>query len=74
MEQFFYSTQIYDDFIILPEEEAQHALKVLRKNTGDIIMVVDGKGGLYKTCIESENKQGCHLNIISVDKEFGHKN
>ena len=74
MDQFFYSTQIYDDFIILPEDEALHALKVLRKNTGDMITVVDGKGGLYKTCIESENIQSCHLNIISVDKEFDHQN
>ena len=74
MDQFFYSTQIYDDFIILPEDEAQHVLKVLRKKIGDIILVVDGKGGLYKTCIESENIQSCHLNIISVDKEFSHQN
>ena len=74
MDQFFYSTQIYDDFIILPEDEALHALKVLRKNTGDMITVVDGKGGLYETCIESENIQSCRLNIISVDNEFGHQN
>ena len=39
-----------------------------------MITVVDGKGGLYKTCIESENIQSCHLNIISVDKEFGQRN
>ncbi len=52
MEQYFFSTQIYDDFIILPEDEAQHALKVLRKKAGDKITVVDGQGGLYSTCIE----------------------
>ena len=57
MEQFFYSTEIYDDCIILPEDEALHALKVLRKKTGDTIMVVNGKGDLYETCIESENIQ-----------------
>ena len=74
MEQFFYSTQIYDDFIILPEDESQHALKVLRKKNGDLIKVVDGKGSLYETCIESEDIQSCRLNIISVDKEFGHQN
>ena len=34
MDQYFYSTQIYDDFLILPENEAHHALKVLRKKTG----------------------------------------
>ena len=74
MDQFYYSTQIYDDFIILPEDEALHLLTVLSKKIGDIILVVDGKGGLYKTCIESENIQSCRLNIISVNKKFGHRN
>ena len=74
MDQFYYSTQIYDDFIILPKDEALHVLKVLRKKTGDKITVVDGKGGLYETCIRSENIQNFRLNIISVDKKFGHQN
>ena len=74
MDQFFYSTQIYDDFIILPEDESLHALTVIRKNIGDKLLVVDGKGGLYETCIESDNIQSCRLNIVSVDKEFGHQN
>ena len=38
MDQFFYSTQIYDDFIILPEDESLHALTVLRKNIGDKLL------------------------------------
>ena len=74
MDQFFYSTQIDGDIIILPEDETLHALKVLRKKTGDIITVVDGKGGLYKTCIKSENIQNCRLNIISIEKKFGYQN
>ena len=74
MDQFFYSTQIYDDFIILPEDESLHVLTVVRKNIGDKLLVVDGKGGLYETCIESDNIQSCRLNIVSVDKEFGHRN
>ena len=41
MDQYFYSTHIYDDFLILPENEAHHALKVLRKKIGDEIIVVD---------------------------------
>ena len=74
MDQFFYSTQIYDDFIILPEDESLHALTVIRKNIGDQLLVVDGKGGLYKTCIDSDNIQSCRLNIVSVEKDFGHRN
>ena len=67
MEQFFYSTQIYDDFIILPEDESLHAMTVIRKKIGDNLLVVDGKGSLYETCIESVDTKNCRLNIISVD-------
>ena len=65
MDQYFYSTQIYDDFLILPEDEAHHALKVLRKKTGDKIIVVDGNGGLYEALFENENVQNCNLKIIN---------
>ena len=74
MEQFFYSTQIYGDSIILPEDEAIHVLKVLRKKIGDKIRVVDGKGSLYDASIDTEDTQDCRLNILSVDKNCGHQN
>ena len=65
MYQYFYSTQIYDKFLILPEDEAHHALKVLRKKRGDKIIVVDGNGGLYEALFENENIQNCNLKIIN---------
>ena len=74
MDQFFYSTQIYDDSIILPEDEALHALKVLRKKNGDQVTVVDGKGNLYYTSIDSENIPDCRLSIRSVEKDYGRRN
>ena len=74
MEQFFYSTQIYDDSIILPEDEALHALKVLRKKTGDKVTVVDGKGNLYYTSIDTENIKDCRLSIISAEQDYDHQN
>ena len=57
MDQFFYSTQIYEDNINLPEDEAHHALKVLRKHKGDKIVVVDGNGGWFECVIVSEEIQ-----------------
>ena len=74
MDQFFYSTQIYDDSIILPEDEALHALKVLRKKNGDQVTVVDGKGNLYYTSIDSENIRDCRLSIISAEQNYGRQN
>ena len=38
----------------LPEDESKHARNVLRLETGDEIMVTDGKGGLWRTCVEAD--------------------
>ena len=71
MDQFFYSTQIYEDNINLPEDEAHHALKVLRKHKGDKIVVVDGNGSWYECVIESEEIQNCRLHIGDKREKFG---
>ena len=71
MDQYFYSTQIYEDFIILPEDEAHHALKVLRKKIGDKITVVDGKGGEYESIFENVNALNCKLKIINRKNNTG---
>ena len=71
MDQFFYSTQIYEDNINLPEDEAHHAMKVLRKHKGDKIVVVDGNGGWYECVIESEEIQNCRLHIGDKREKFG---
>ena len=70
MNQYFYSDQISDNFIILPEEEAHHAINVLRKKIGDIIIVVDGKGNLYNTRLDSIIIKNCKLKII--DRTVGY--
>ena len=54
--QFFYSNKIDDNFIILDGEEMVHCTKSLRKKVGDLICIVDGKGGSYNCKI---------INIIS---------
>ena len=74
MDQLFYSTQIFDDIIILPEDEAFHVIKVFRKKIGDQIKVVDGYGNLYHATIDSEEIQNCRLNIKSIDKDYGKQN
>ena len=71
MDQIFYSTQIYEDSINLPEDEAHHALKVLRKHKGDKIVVVDGNGGWYECVIVSEEIQNCLLRIDDRRLKFG---
>jgi 16S rRNA (uracil1498-N3)-methyltransferase len=59
----FYSPDI-SETSQLPEEEASHALRVLRLPTGAIINVTDGKGHLYKARLENTAVKNCHISII----------
>ena len=74
MTQYFYSDHIFDDTIILPEDEAHHALNVLRKHQGDHIITVDGKGGWYKAVLKTDNINNCKLTIVDRKEEFGKPN
>lgn len=49
---------------ILPEEESQHAIKVLRLTSGDIIDVVDGRGLHCKGRITLPHAKHCEFEII----------
>lgn len=53
----------------LPEEEARHALRVLRLTEGDEIMLTDGKGFFYRTIIRSSNPKHCHVEIVSKQEQ-----
>ncbi len=44
---------------VLPPEEANHVLKVLRLKEGDPINIIDGKGSLYSCEITETGKQKC---------------
>ncbi len=48
----------------LPEEEAQHATKVLRLKVGDEIRLTDGKGNFYDAKISEIHNKVCGFSII----------
>ena len=56
---------------VLPEEESQHAVKVLRLQVGDEIVIVDGVGGFYKAKITNPHPKHCGFEIIELQTEFG---
>jgi len=62
----FYSTDIRNLLIFLPEEEARHAVQVLRHQVGDAIGVIDGKGGFYEATIIEVGKKKC---VARVERE-----
>ena len=59
---------------VLPEEESQHAVKVLRLQTGNEIIVVDGIGGFYKAKITNTHPKHCGFEIVETIKEYGKQN
>ena len=50
----------------LPEEEAAHAIRVLRLQAGDEVMLTDGKGNFYRAEIGAATNKRCLLNIIET--------
>lgn len=47
----------------LPEEEAQHCIRVLRLSIGDLITLTDGKGSFYKAEITTCTNKRCIVSI-----------
>lgn len=50
----------------LPEEEAQHAVRVLRMQMGDEMMLMDGEGTFYRAVVAEATKKRCLYNIVET--------
>ena len=59
----FYTTEIKGNHAVLDKEETRHCTHVLRKQLGDTIQLVDGKGNFYKARIIEISKKACLLEI-----------
>jgi len=59
-ERFFYDPEVNGE---LPQEEAHHALKVLRQQVGDEIKLMDGKGTFYRATITAATGHRCTYRI-----------
>lgn len=69
----FYSTNIYNNIIVLDDVDSKHAIKVLRLKEGDKLAVVDGLGTKYYTKIIDANHKKTNLEIESK-KVFSKEN
>ena len=50
---------------VLTEEESSHCIRVLRKQPGDEIQVLDGKGGLYTAAILDAHPKKCTAKVLN---------
>lgn len=62
--QLFYAYQVSEEQALLDPNETKHCTKTLRKSTGDILTITDGRGRLYEACLQETTKKGSTLKIL----------
>jgi 16S rRNA (uracil1498-N3)-methyltransferase len=63
---YYYSDSVLNSHIELDDQESAHCLKVMRKKSGDTILVLNGRGSLY-TCEIVDSKRRILAKIISEE-------
>jgi 16S rRNA (uracil1498-N3)-methyltransferase len=59
---------------ILPEEESLHAAKVLRLQTGELITLLDGKGGVALAKITLPHPKKCAFEVVNHEHKGSGRN
>ncbi|MEE1884648.1 16S rRNA (uracil(1498)-N(3))-methyltransferase [Pedobacter flavus] len=67
----FYTPEIEGNTYVLNEQESKHCTQVLRMNLGDVLTLVDGKGGFYTAEISNITKKQVAVNVLSKIGEYG---
>ncbi|THH41610.1 RsmE family RNA methyltransferase [Neolewinella litorea] len=67
--QLFYDSDLSEGVHHLAEEEARHAIRVLRKRVGDELDLVDGRGGWYRGRVLEISKRACVLDVVLLRRE-----
>lgn len=69
--QIFFVSKIIDNIAYLSEDEATHCIRVLRHKQGDILTLIDGKGGFYKGKLIQAEQKNCSFELIETIQNFG---
>jgi 16S rRNA (uracil1498-N3)-methyltransferase len=59
----FYCPDIASEEALLSQEESAHCIRVLRLGKGDVVKLIDGKGGLFEAIISVPDAKLCRLEI-----------
>ncbi|WP_158798598.1 16S rRNA (uracil(1498)-N(3))-methyltransferase [Pedobacter sp. L105] len=70
----FYTPDINHSEYILNEEESRHCMKVLRLVIGDVVHLIDGRGGLYEAEIIGETKRNVTLHVLKTTEGYSKRN
>ncbi|QXP58615.1 16S rRNA (uracil(1498)-N(3))-methyltransferase [Olleya sp. HaHaR_3_96] len=66
--QLFYNPDIdaNTEQFIFPKDESRHIVKVLRKQTGDLLYITNGKGYLFKAELVIADQKKCVITILDT--------
>ena len=64
----FYTPDIEEKHV-LSEEESGHCVRVLRYNTGDEILLTDGRGTTYTARITNPHPRHCEFEVLTAEKQ-----
>ena len=66
--QLFYNPDIALDTnqFSFPKDESRHIVKVLRKKTGDLLNITNGKGYLFEAELTIADQKNCVVNILNT--------
>ncbi len=64
--QLFYFSDFSQNRVELPEEESKHIARVLRKQKGDSIILIDGKGNKTTGIITNNNSKKCEIELQEI--------
>jgi 16S rRNA (uracil1498-N3)-methyltransferase len=69
--QLFYNSNISenDSSFIFNKDESRHIIKVLRKKTGDVLHITNGKGWLFEAELITADVKHCSITISSKSQQ-----
>lgn len=69
--QLFFHPEVAEDSteVHFSKEESKHIVKVLRKQSGDSLMLTNGKGWFFETIITVATTNSCSAKIIKAEKD-----
>jgi len=72
--QLFYNPSLTEDsqYITLDKVESKHMVRVLRKKTGDTVLLINGKGLLCTGVLTSASEKHCEIRIDRVEHKSKH--
>jgi len=71
MDYFIGEEDASGDYVILRTEELRHCVKVMRHKIGDIVMVTNGLGKLWKGTLTDDKKEAVELKIKILSEHHG---